>query len=132
MRPSLLRLTSQVGAGAFPVITKNKPRNVGSLGTCGSASSCFRSPERASMIGIPCLAQKACKRRENVPAISRRCLSSKCESSPCNCRHKQRMPQPVCPEQPTKFEFVINMKTAKALGLTVPYSMQLLADGIIE
>ena len=33
---------------------------------------------------------------------------------------------------PTRFEMVINMKTAKALGLTVPNSMQLLADDIIE
>jgi len=35
-------------------------------------------------------------------------------------------------QQPTKFEFVINMTTAKALGLSVPTSMQLLADEVIE
>jgi ABC-type uncharacterized transport system substrate-binding protein len=35
-------------------------------------------------------------------------------------------------QQPVKFEFAINMKTAKSLGLTVPNSMQLLADEVIE
>jgi putative ABC transport system substrate-binding protein len=120
--------------GVFGTITKEGARAVFIVGGGMLYANRVQLAEHALKARLPMM----CHFRENVAAG---CLMSYGASLTDLFRHaatfvdkilKGANPSDLPIEQPTKFELVINLKTAKALGLTIPQSLLLRADQVIE
>jgi len=103
---------------ADPLVTTNEAR-INNLALNARLPTMHGLPENAAAGGLMAYGV-------DIPALCRRAAEI------VDKILRGAKPADIPVEQPNAFELVINLKTAKALGITVPYSMQLLADEVIE
>ena len=83
------------GRGAVDQDTEDPRARVGSVGRYCSPISCFRSPARQSITGIPCFLAQPRMRRLNRPARCIRWVLSRWSSESNRSRHQVRKPPGV-------------------------------------
>jgi putative tryptophan/tyrosine transport system substrate-binding protein len=110
--------------GAHAIVVENTP----ALRTHAAAIAALAVEHRLPTIGAPWFAEAGLLRGygPSVEDMYRRAAYF------VDKILKGAKPEDLPVEQPTKFELVINLKTAKALGLTIPQSLLIRADEIVQ
>jgi putative ABC transport system substrate-binding protein len=128
IQPVLLKGSADVGA-ALPIITKTRPDAAIIHATLGRPAVDLMLKHHIPPIGgITALAATGCMMTyaADIPDICRKAAGY------VDRILKGAKPGDLPVEQPTRFELVINLKTARTLGLTVPQSVLVRADKVIE
>ena len=118
--PASSRFCSQCGARLMP-----------SCGSCGA--ELVEGVHFCGRCGRPVGARPTGQSRFASPeAYTPRHLAERILTSKSALEGDRGVNYPGMYQEPTKFELVINLKTAKALGLTIPPSLLLRADRVIQ